>query len=167
MVHQRGQCHLGIGVVADGELGVKCQDGLAHVDGFFGHGKVGVTDDDPQHEQRVGRFHQACDFGQTRHAHVGAHQWRIGLCQQAATHEGGDHRQAQAAGQFGHFVFQAKAAHLHARHQHRGASLGQAVQNFVDAGIQFVGVHRRGGQRLHRQAFHGHHVARQLDVDRA
>ncbi len=96
-VDYRSQRQLGVGVVADVDLTVQRLDGLAHVDLGLRHGKVGVADDLTQQKQAVGAFHQLCHFRESRHTHVGAHQRGVLVCQQAAAHETGDHRQPQAA----------------------------------------------------------------------
>ena len=100
-------------------------------------------------------------------AEVGADQRHVGMRQQPAAHEAGDHRDGQPARELGHPRLDAIAAHLDADHQQGPLRGGQARQQFVGAGRQALGVGGEGGAGRHRLAGLRRHVARNLQVHRA
>jgi hypothetical protein len=157
-------------VVAHARLAVRGNQRAAKVHALGADAEVVVRQDRAQHHRQVGFVQQRRGGRIARHAQVGAVQahafCRAGLGQQAAAHEGGEHRQLQAARQLGHARLDAEAANLHVQHQHR------ALRG-LDARHPLVGAlgHRLGAEgagRQHRHLGHGRqrHVARHLDQHR-
>jgi hypothetical protein len=151
-LHQRRQRNVGVHVPAQPHFAIAGDDAAAQVDLLLRHREVGVRQDHAEQEQAVRVLHQLRHLRQPGHTHVGAHQRRIRIGQQAAAHEAGGHGQRQAPRQLGHLGLQAVAAHLHVHHQHRALGLLQALQHLVGAGGQRIRVHRGRLDGRHRCA---------------
>ena len=153
-------------MVAHQHVAVEHLDRVAQVDAPRRHGEVRVRDDDTEQQQRVGALDPLADRGIAGQAEVGADQRHVGMREQAAAHEAGDHRDAQPPCQLGHALLDAIAAHLDADHQHRPLGGGQPRQQLVGAGRQPFGIGRDRRRVGHRVAGRARHVARDLQVHR-
>ena len=165
-VDQVGQRDVAILVEAHADLAVERLHGAAQVELAGVHAEIGVAQDHAQQQEPVGALDQLGDRRVAGDAEIGPGQRCAGGREQAAAHEGGDHRDAQPAGELGDLGLEPVAAHLDVDHDHRPLGLGQPGHDLVGAGGDGVGVGRRRHVGRHRPAGHAHHVARQLEIDR-
>ena len=128
--HQRSERDVGIGVEAERHAAVQRLDGAPLVHAPRRHAEVRVAHDHAQQQQRVGLLDERRDLRRAGEPEIGAHERRVGVLEQPASHEGRDDGNAEAARERRHLRLEAEAAHLHVHHEHGRARGRQPRQDF-------------------------------------
>ena len=151
-------------MVTDAHRAVERQHAVARRDHVVRQREIGVGQDDAEQQRKVGFVDHRADVGRAGGAEIGAEQ-RVRAFEQAAAHEGRDHRHVELVGERGDPFLDAIAADFDVHDDDRRLGLREPRENLLCAFRHRIGVGGRALQHPHRRDLRHRHVAGKFDVD--